>query len=192
MSLTLDKARFEHYAFVWEPSFETRQSKKYPTEDHVAVEQSKTFDTSIPLTSRIVVERFLEYGCDRDRDIYLYRNRRIENFLKGLDLESLRRGSISDVNASVVLLDDRCDLGLSTATTVSESRPLGAPLTAHQFYLELSRSVCYVSSFLFQNFSFLITFFLSTLEAKYFVAVSIYKPCTNESIPTYHVRMVLQ
>ena len=150
MALTLDKARFEHYAFVWESSFETRQSKKYPTEDHVTVEQSNIFDTSIPLTSRIVVERFLEYGCDRDRDIYLYRNRRIKNFLKGLDLECLRRGSISDVNDPVVLLDDRSDPGLSIVTTVNQSRPLGAPLSAHQFYLELSKNVCYVQGLSFR------------------------------------------
>lgn len=141
MSSIVKTTRFEDYAFVWESAFETRQPKIYPKEDNFAVEQTTAFDTPIPLTSQIVIERFLEYRCDRDRDIYLYRNRRIESFLKGLDLECLRRGSTSDVNNPTVLLDDRSDLGVSTATTLTDSRPLREPLTAHQFYHELSKSV---------------------------------------------------
>jgi hypothetical protein len=146
MSSAVNNARFEHHAFVWEPAFKARQSQIYRNEDNVAVEETPTFDTSIPLTTRIVIERFLEYRCDRDRDIYLYRNRRIESFLKGLDLEYLRRGSTSHVNNPIVLLDDRSDIGDPTATPLTDSRPLREPLTAHQFYLELSKTVCCIHS----------------------------------------------
>ena len=148
MFSAVNRVHFEQHAFVWEPAFKARQSHIYRNEDNVAVEQTTTFDTSIPLTSQVVTERFLEYGCDRDRDIYLYRNRRIESFLRGVDLEYLRQGSTLDVNDPVALLDDRNDLGVPTAMPLTDSRPLAEPLTAHQFYLELSKSVCRVHSIL--------------------------------------------
>jgi hypothetical protein len=137
------KSRVEHSAFVWDSKFNNRHDgrARFSTrEDNIAVEEAKVFDISTPLTSQVVVERFLDYDCDGDRERYLYRNVQVESFLKGLNLDHLHRGTASDVRVPVVLFDDRHNFAPSaTASTYQESSR--RTLCAHEFYRSLRNSV---------------------------------------------------
>lgn len=138
-------ARFEHSAFVWDSVFHDRGAGRvrfYTLENRIAVEEEGIFDTSTTLTSQIIIERFLDYGCDGDRERYLYRNVQIEGFLKGLNLDDLRCGAVPSVNAPLVLLDDRRVLsGPPGAEPNHESSR--RTLSAHELYKNLRDSVCF-------------------------------------------------
>jgi len=132
-------ARFEHAAFVWDPIFYDRQSGRvrfHALENKIAVEEP-FFDTSTPLTSQVVVERFLDFNCDGDRERYLYRNLQIESFLKGLNLDDLCHGAISDVHTPLVLLDDRRAIMLGNHESSRRT------LSARELYKNLRDSVCF-------------------------------------------------
>jgi hypothetical protein len=138
------KNRFEHSAFIWDSKFDDRRKRWvrfYTLEDKVAVEEEHVFDASTPLTSQIVVERFLDYGCDGDRERYLYRNLQVESFLRGLNLDHLSRGAISDVKTPLVLLDDRRKLGGQSAAVPENHESFRRTLSAYEFYKTLRDSV---------------------------------------------------
>lgn len=115
----------------------------YALENRIAVEEEGIFDTSIPLTRQIIVERFLDYSCDGDRERYLYRNLQIESFLKALNLFVLCRGAMSDVNTPLVLLDDRRVLGGQPAAMPDHHESSRRTLSAHDLYKNLRDSVCF-------------------------------------------------
>lgn len=139
------KSRFEHSAFVWDSKFKDRQDGRerfFALEDKITVEEAEFFDTSTPLTSQIVVERFLDYGCDGDRERYLYRNVQVGKFLNGLNLDHLCRGTTSDVSTPLVLFDDGHNFGEPFATASSHRESSRRTLCAHEFYKVLRNSVC--------------------------------------------------
>jgi hypothetical protein len=98
------RGRFEHSAFVWPPDFAKPQVGAYKQEDRIAVHEEDGFENSAPLSNQEVLQRFIFYKCDGDKDRYLYRNDQIKNFLQELSLEDLRRGSATDVKTSLALL----------------------------------------------------------------------------------------
>jgi hypothetical protein len=115
----------------------------YALENRIVVEEGK-FDTSTPITRKIIVERFLDYGCDGDRERYLYRNLQIESFLNGLNLDGLRRGA-PDINKPLVLLDDRYVLAGLPAAMPDNYESSRQTLSAHELYIILRNSVCYTT-----------------------------------------------
>jgi len=145
MNASIYKTHFEHSAFVWDSIFDDCRPRRVPfygVENRIAVEEAGTFDISIPLTTQVIVERFLDYGCSGDRERYRYRNLQIENFLSELNFETLCRGITPDVNKPLVLLDDRRVLE-GTPTIVSGNHESSRrTLTACELYEELRQNVC--------------------------------------------------
>jgi hypothetical protein len=145
MDPLVHQTRFEHFPFVWDNIFADRRTGRtrfYVVESRIAVEEGSNFGTSTPLTTQIVVDRFLDYGCAGDRERYIYRNMQIECLLRGLNLDGLCHGSIPDVNAPLVLLDDRHVLGGPPAAVLGNHESFRRVLSAHEFYKSLRDSVC--------------------------------------------------
>jgi hypothetical protein len=143
--------RFEHSAFVWDLVFDDRRAGRvrfYALENRVAVEEEGVFNTSTPLTTQIVVERFLDYSCDGDRERYLYRDLQVGSFLKGLNLDHLCRGVISDVNTPLVMLDDRHILDGLPSDTADNNESSRRTLSAYELYKALREHVCFALTFL--------------------------------------------
>jgi hypothetical protein len=141
MGAVVYKSRFEHSAFVWDSDFDDRRVRFYSLDDKIAVEE-EIFDPSQPLTRQIIVERFLIYRCKGDRERYLYRDLQIKTFLEGLNLDHLRRGSHSQVNTPVVLVDDRRNLDSLSMTESGNNGSFRQALSAHNLYHFLRKSVC--------------------------------------------------
>lgn len=150
MGAVVYKSRFEHSAFVWNSIFDDRRVRFYSLEDKVAVE-GETTDTSRPVTSQIVIERFLDYRCKGDRERYLYRDVQIQTFLRGLKLEHLHQGLTSDVNNPTALIDDRRNPARPSAAGSSENGPIILTLSAQNLYHLLRNSVRPRSRFLYPD-----------------------------------------
>ncbi len=136
---TSHSSHFEHSTFVWDSVFSERRENFYVKEDLVAIE--KGLNASRPQTSQEAITSFVDYKCGKDSSRYLYRSQPIRDYLRGLDLDCLRRGSIPDKFTPAVLIDDR---NHSELPYPNPSRGIGAfrsSLNAHQFYVKLCQSV---------------------------------------------------
>ena len=143
----MHNTRFEHSTFAWDTVFHERLAGRlrfYVVESKVAVEEEGTFDTSAPLTAKVIVERFLDYGCAGDRERYLYRNFQIESFLKGLNFGELCHGIVPSVKEPLILLDDRQVLDGPPTAMTSNQKVSTQTLSAHELYKNLREAVGFV------------------------------------------------
>lgn len=121
----------DQFAFVWDQKFYEQHFESYLVEKNsIAVEETESDLSTRLLTTNEIVENFLCYKCQGDRDRYHSRDSKIKRFLRGADINSVRTGNL--VGKARVLLDLRVS-GV-TPQLPRDGHSVQAPLTVQQFY----------------------------------------------------------
>ncbi|KAL3426855.1 hypothetical protein PVAG01_00364 [Phlyctema vagabunda] len=141
-SISASDDYFKQYSFVWNPLFEERRERDYPSYNIFHVDRPR-FDGSVgsigivPPPTETIIKRFLDFMCADDPDRFLHQRDQIAMFLKNVDIEVLRQRTVQAADKErKILLDDRNDSTVTRVNVAGACR-IRKPLNVEEFYCQL-------------------------------------------------------